>query len=90
MTETKPTESGPSMLALRAALSDTQVRLTFTFGIGPTGTKHGVLVEHRPGYSGRWARHPVVIYPSDHQSVADVMHLLATIREEERHARDQV
>lgn len=86
MTDTE--SAGPLMATLREALGDTEARLTFTFGIAITGTRHGVLVEHRTGYHGKWTKYPQVIYPSEDMSVADLMHALATIREEERHARD--
>lgn len=74
------------MPGLREALGDTECRLTFTWGITAQGTTHGVMIEHRSGYKGRWLKHQYAIYPGENETVADVMHTLATMREEIRSA----
>jgi len=67
---------------LREALGDTECRLTFTWALNVQGVRHGVLVEHRSGYKGPWRKHKYAVYPGENETVADVMHTLATMREE--------
>lgn len=80
--EANPHDNDRLTAELKEVMRDTEVRLQFTFAFGTKGTMHGVLIEHRSGYTGRWSKYPYVIFPSEGETVADVMHMLATGRAE--------
>jgi hypothetical protein len=69
---------------IKAVLAKPEVRLTFTWALGMGGVHHGVMIEHRDRPSGRWTKYPYAVYATGDQTVADVMFMMATTREEMR------